>query len=260
MTSSNGNSFRATGPLCGEFTSPRWINPQRPVTQSFHVFFDLRLNKRLSKQSWGWWFETSPRPLWRHCSDYRLYTETEMSSFWWNFHHWLHWKLSKWQLPVQPMIKISSKWRHFRFSVSACPRVRVYLLSRGSSIDEVFADEGYFGFVCWWSPHSSIKGPRLSGMKFPTFHRSPAVKGQIKKYIEPSTRGCVEFDQRGWVIEAIATWKQYHNIMDISYGIRNTEQTLLNQVYRNKPWYTSLTHWDLVTPYGNIDLGQHWLR
>ena len=43
-------------------------------------------------------------------------TETEMSSFWWNFHHWLHWKLSKWQLPVQPVMKISSKWRHFRFS------------------------------------------------------------------------------------------------------------------------------------------------
>ena len=43
-------------------------------------------------------------------------TETEMSSFWWNFHHWLHWKLSKWQLPVQLMIKISSKSRHFRFS------------------------------------------------------------------------------------------------------------------------------------------------
>ena len=47
-----------------------------------------------------------------------VHTETEMSSFWWNFHHWLHWKLSKWQLPVQPVIKISSKWRHFRFSVS----------------------------------------------------------------------------------------------------------------------------------------------
>ena len=41
-----------------------------------------------------------------------------MSSFWWNFHHWLHWKLSKWQLPVQPVMKISSKWRHFRFSVA----------------------------------------------------------------------------------------------------------------------------------------------
>ena len=29
-------------------------------------FFDLRLNKRLSKQSWGWWFERPSRPLWRH--------------------------------------------------------------------------------------------------------------------------------------------------------------------------------------------------
>ena len=41
---------------------------QRPVTRSFDVFFDLRLNKRLSKQSWGWWFETLSRPLWRHCN------------------------------------------------------------------------------------------------------------------------------------------------------------------------------------------------
>ena len=39
---------------------------QRPVTQSFDVFFDLRLNKQLSKHSWGWWFETPSRPLWRH--------------------------------------------------------------------------------------------------------------------------------------------------------------------------------------------------
>ena len=39
---------------------------QRPVTRSFDVFFDLRLNKRLSKQSRGWWFETLLHPLWRH--------------------------------------------------------------------------------------------------------------------------------------------------------------------------------------------------
>ena len=38
---------------------------QRPVTR-FDVSFDLRLNKRLSKQSWGWRFETPSRPLWRH--------------------------------------------------------------------------------------------------------------------------------------------------------------------------------------------------
>ena len=44
-----------------------------------------------------------------------IITKMEMLSFWWNFHHWLHWKLSFWQLPVQPVIKISSKW-HFHFS------------------------------------------------------------------------------------------------------------------------------------------------
>ena len=29
-------------------------------------FLDLRLNKRLSKQSWGWWLETQLCSLWRH--------------------------------------------------------------------------------------------------------------------------------------------------------------------------------------------------
>ena len=47
-------------PVTGEFPA------QRPVTRSFDVFFDLRLNKRLSKQWWGWWFETLSHPLWRH--------------------------------------------------------------------------------------------------------------------------------------------------------------------------------------------------
>ena len=66
MTSSNGNIFRVTGPLCGEFTGPGEFPTQRPVTRSFDVYFDLRLNKRLCKQSWGWWFETLLCPLWRH--------------------------------------------------------------------------------------------------------------------------------------------------------------------------------------------------
>ena len=61
-------TFRVTGPLCGEFTGHRWISPQRPVTRSFDVFFDLRLNERLSEQSWSWWFETPLRSLWRHCN------------------------------------------------------------------------------------------------------------------------------------------------------------------------------------------------
>ena len=35
-------------PVTGEFPA------QRAVTRSFDAFFDLRLNKRLSKQSRGW--------------------------------------------------------------------------------------------------------------------------------------------------------------------------------------------------------------
>ena len=69
MTSSNGKTFSAllaiyagNSPVTDEFPA------QGPVTRSFDVFFDLRLNKRLSKQSWGWWFETLSRSLWRHCN------------------------------------------------------------------------------------------------------------------------------------------------------------------------------------------------
>ena len=38
-------------------------------------------------------------------------------SFWWSFHHWLHWTLSFRQRPAQPVVKISTKRWHFRFSV-----------------------------------------------------------------------------------------------------------------------------------------------
>ena len=49
-------------PVPGEFPA------QRPVMRSFDVFSDLRLNKRLRKQSWGWWFEPLSCLLWRHCN------------------------------------------------------------------------------------------------------------------------------------------------------------------------------------------------
>ena len=76
MTSSNGHIFRVAAlcagnsPVTGEFPA------LRPVTRSFDVFVDLHLNKRLSKQSWGWWFETPSRPLWGHCN----------AVVWFNFH------------------------------------------------------------------------------------------------------------------------------------------------------------------------------
>ena len=50
-------------PVTGGFPS------QRPVTWSFDVFFDLRLNQRLSKQSRLRWFEMPLRSLMIHCND-----------------------------------------------------------------------------------------------------------------------------------------------------------------------------------------------
>ena len=59
-------TFSALLILCaGNSPVPGEIPAQRPVTRSLDAFFDLRLNKRLSKQSWGWWFENL---LWRHCN------------------------------------------------------------------------------------------------------------------------------------------------------------------------------------------------
>ena len=54
---SAGNS-----PVAGLFPT------QRAMTRSFVVFFDLRLSKRLGKQSQRRWFGTSLRSLWLRCS------------------------------------------------------------------------------------------------------------------------------------------------------------------------------------------------
>ena len=40
-----------------------------PITVEFPSH-DMRLNKRLNKQSCGWWFETPSCSLWRHCNAY----------------------------------------------------------------------------------------------------------------------------------------------------------------------------------------------
>ena len=68
-------------PVTGEFPA------QRSVTRSFDVFFDLRLNKRLSKLSWGWWFETLSHPLWRH----------------YNPSGWLHWHWADRHETISPL-------------------------------------------------------------------------------------------------------------------------------------------------------------
>ena len=86
MASSNGNIFRVSGPLCGEFTGPRWIPRTKASEAELWCFLGLRLNKRLSKQSWCWWFETLPRPLWRQRNEVRKF---------WNCHNCNDWSQTR---------------------------------------------------------------------------------------------------------------------------------------------------------------------
>ena len=90
-------------PVPGEFPT------QRPVTPSFDVFFDLRLNKRLRKQSRGWWFETLSWPLWRHRRRRFTYNRFEAARF--VCRHVRHdWEISTWNghyIPFTNKLEVS---------------------------------------------------------------------------------------------------------------------------------------------------------
>ena len=91
-------------PGTGEFPT------QRLVTQSFDVFFDLRLNKLLSKQSWGWWFETLPCPLWRHSNGACLchYVESTVEGWVFNAKGCI--------IELKQIILLNSKPKHLHFT------------------------------------------------------------------------------------------------------------------------------------------------
>ena len=96
-SSSNGNIFRVTGHLCGNSPITGEFPALRPVTRSFDVFFDLRLNKRLSKQSGRWWFETLSRPLWRHSNDITMFYTLGMGQ-------WRTWRSGSYMLYEYPSL------------------------------------------------------------------------------------------------------------------------------------------------------------
>ena len=82
---------------------------QRPVTQSFDVLFNLRLNERLNKQPWGWWFESPSCPLWRHSNGWLWYIHIP------NFRQFLpciplKLKFDRWVYKKTHIIVSSHKW------------------------------------------------------------------------------------------------------------------------------------------------------
>ena len=86
MTSSNGNIFRVPGLLCGEFPG-HWWNPRTKASDA--ELWCNGLNKWLSKQSWGWRFETPSRSLWRHCNGFAQAVSAPQKV------NWKFWSLSK---------------------------------------------------------------------------------------------------------------------------------------------------------------------
>ena len=70
MASTNGNIFRVTGPLCGEFAGHRWIPPPRKVTRMFSLTCAWTWTF-VDKQSRRRWYGTWSRWLWRHCNVHR---------------------------------------------------------------------------------------------------------------------------------------------------------------------------------------------
>ena len=100
MKSSNGNIFRVTDPLRGEFTGHQWIPPTKASEAELWYIFYLLLNKLLSKQSWGWWFETPSCSLLCHCNEdvYNCYHHDDIIKWkhfpcYWPFVWGIHWSL-----------------------------------------------------------------------------------------------------------------------------------------------------------------------
>ena len=77
MMSSNGNIFRVTGPLCGEFTGHRWIPLTKASDAEIWWVFYMHQNNRLSTQSRHRWLETPSRSLWRLCNEWRIYVSVD---------------------------------------------------------------------------------------------------------------------------------------------------------------------------------------
>ena len=118
-------------PVIGEFPT------QMPVTRSLDVFFDLRGNKQLSKQSWAWWFETPSRPLWRHHNVACYYTPWCYRRTNWSYPTrnkmciWTHW--SRDQIDAISQTTYLAKciflneyvWILLKISLKFVPKVRI---------------------------------------------------------------------------------------------------------------------------------------
>ena len=101
----------------GNSSVPGEFSAQRPVTRTFDVSFDLRLNKRLRKQSLGWWFETLSRPLWRQCNGVMYDNPLELCV------HYVATCMADWVCVryISSRTPLASLWSHIGRKLLQCP-------------------------------------------------------------------------------------------------------------------------------------------
>ena len=130
MTSWNGNIFGITGPFCvGNSLVTSEFPSQRPVTQSFDIFFEKmaeQMNKWLSKQSKRWWFEMPSHSLWRHCNVMKTLV-------------WFLAATLQWRHMSGMMSQITSNWKIVKQLVPAnkkkCQSTTLLVLCEGNPFD-----------------------------------------------------------------------------------------------------------------------------
>ena len=157
-------------PVPGEFPS------QRPVTRSFDVFFDLRLNKRLSKESWDWWFETTSRTLWPVSLGYDVTVMNGLAAdgltIWW----------------VRTTVVMVLTYFVQKFPVS------VRYEKPPCKAPKIPGNKHYIAWTSWWA-RWRLKSP------VSRLFAQPSIQAQIKEYIKAPRYWplCRKFTSDRWI-------------------------------------------------------------
>ena len=194
----------------GNSPVPEEFPAQRPVTRSSDVFFDLRLNKRLSKQSRGWWFETLSCPLWRQCNGKQLpyqvrnlYTARQLS--------W-----PDWAVEYESGAKHFFQWFNYTLINRLLNKFQGRLSTRLLTPDA--ADEGHFGHM----------------LKKASLIRE--ILWKIKEYHQWKKHNMLRY-LHTYCKMSKYLWESY--IEDIYDSIRSTGPTSIFMAVLNKPLYSS---------------------
>ena len=122
-----GNSL-----VTGEFPS------QWPVTRRFDVFFYLRLNKRMSKESKHMWFQMPSRSLWHHCNvEYAIFNDSVSWSA--PSHNLNQWWFDYRRNVFENILKMSSILFRSQCVNSLWPGDAMWRHRLGSTLDRVMA-------------------------------------------------------------------------------------------------------------------------